>query len=77
VSEFGHPFSQQLALAMLDRPSAGRPGSAGAREFMIESLATTAIVKVRTTCCMDGASGCGGDPRICTRREAKSMTNTV
>jgi hypothetical protein len=36
-----------------------------------------AIVSVRTACCMNNASGCGVDPRIGTRREAKSMTNTV
>ena len=37
----------------------------------------SAIVSVRTICCMNTAAGCGVDPRICTPREAKSMTNTV
>jgi hypothetical protein len=37
----------------------------------------SAIVSVRTTCCMNSASGCGVDPRICTRREAKSIAKTV
>jgi hypothetical protein len=36
-----------------------------------------AIVSVRTTCCMNNASGCGVDPWMCTRREANSITNTV
>ena len=38
---------------------------------------SSAIVNVRTICGMHSASGCGVDPRICTRREAKSRTNTV
>jgi hypothetical protein len=42
-----------------------RPGSA------------SAIESVRPTCRMKASSGCGVDPRICTRRDAKWITNTV
>jgi len=28
-------------------------------------------VSVRTTCCMNNASGCVVEPRICTRRDAE------
>jgi hypothetical protein len=37
----------------------------------------SAIVIVRPTCRMNASSGCGVDPRICTRRVARLMTNTV
>ena len=30
-----------------------------------------------TACCINPSSGCGVDPTICTRREARSITNTV
>ena len=32
---------------------------------------SSAIVSVRTICCMNSASGYGVDPRICTRRDAE------
>jgi hypothetical protein len=35
------------------------------------------IVSVRTICCVNSPSGCGVEPRICTQREAKSITNAV
>jgi len=41
------------------------------------TTSASAIVSVRTICCMNSASGCGVDPRICTRRDARSMMKTV
>jgi hypothetical protein len=37
----------------------------------------SAMVSVRAICCMNSASGCGVDPRICTPRDARSMMKTV
>ena len=37
----------------------------------------SAIVTVRTICCMKSASGCGVDPKICTRRDTRSIMKTV
>jgi hypothetical protein len=43
----------------------------------MRAAASSAIVSVRTICCMNIAPGCGVEPRIFTRRETRSITNAV
>jgi hypothetical protein len=43
----------------------------------LTSTPSSAAVRVRPTWRMNLSSGCGVDPTICTRREARSITNTV
>jgi hypothetical protein len=40
-------------------------------------MLTCTIVSVRMICCMESTYGCDLDPRICTRRDARSMVKTV
>ena len=44
---------------------------------MVAQQPVSAAVSVRPTWRMNSSSGCGVDPTICTRRDARSMTNTV
>ena len=68
---------------MIRIPACCKTSRTGPLHFVSRSQIRTrwasasAIVSVRPTWRMKASSGCGVDPRICTGRDARWITNTV
>lgn len=86
------PLSVRIGVGCLERrlyhadPGLSQPGADwGAplrvavtdQQAMLDEQSVFCEVTVRTICCMNASLGDGVEPRICTRRKARSMTNTV